>query len=50
MSANRVMKNISRFIEEKLGLKVNIRLQKALEKNATKCQLDSNTFLLRLTN
>jgi hypothetical protein len=23
MAANRVMKNISRFIEEKLGLKVN---------------------------
>ena len=28
MSANRVMRNISRFIEEKLGLKVNMTKSK----------------------
>ena len=36
MSANRVMRNISRFIEEKLGLKVNMTKSKVDKPNGLK--------------
>ncbi len=37
MSANRVMRNISRFIEEKLGLKVNMTKSKVDRPQGLKC-------------
>lgn len=46
MSANRVMRNISRFIEEKLGLKVNMTKSKVDRSNGLNT-LDSDSILIQ---
>ena len=49
MAANRVMKNISRFIEEKLGLKVNATKSKVDRPEGIKLQINLPLFHLMQT-